>query len=657
MDYFSEFQQFDLLRRSLIELKQYQALSLKHFHSPQSNGFFHFHEGNDPGKKLSKASTAISVASLVATGEWEDPNNGWYERTGHLAEELLRAGWDSAGLGQNNVFTVAFVLEAVTTLLESLPQQERNAFLESPEFNARINEAEEVLKASLAKGYARVLTYPPSAYLTQLATRILKKRKALTVESEAKIREWAWRELSNQLSLIVAKSKAADLSELAYALIIVVSLGTVDERNPESNLLIRAALDQFFEHQLQDGTWPRARPRFPDQKWGGSAFSFEYELLIQLLSVDELKEKLLKYLPKLGESAKALTDSRFDLPNGGYGWTSGNYLLRPVPESWATAAVYHFAHSLERLVAEAIRQSAFGYLSSPYTEPTKGSEEFAPAFLDSPLRLNGKDESLKSILLEQFVGPIKKNESQVVLGRGIGHGIPMSAIFYGPPGTSKTRLAAEIAKYLGWPLLAVDPSHFVRRGLDGVQAEADRIFTILVALERVVVLLDEFDEMVRDRHSATELLSRFLTTAMLPKLTKINESRRIVFIVATNYITGFDLAIRRPGRFDVILQVMPPTSEAKLTFLGDADSRAVLEQITRDPHRRQQLAALTFDEFNAFQKQISKGMELSTATEMLENAYQSCTLTSPYDEENNESSTWESICVTQASKIRLPSQS
>jgi hypothetical protein len=655
MDYFTEFQQNDALRRFLIELKQYQAESLKHFHASESNGFFHFHDGNDPDKKLSKASTAISVASLIATGEWENRKNCWYDRTAHLAGELLRVSWDSAGLGANNVFTVGFVLEAVTVLLDRLPPEELNAFLDQPRISAKITEAEGILQSNLAEGYARVLTYPPSAYLTQLATRILKKRQVLTENVEAKVRAWAWRELSNQLSLIVAKSKAADLSELTYALIIVVSLGTVDERNPESNLLIRAGLDQFFEHQLDDGTWPRARPRFPDQKWGGSAFSFEYELLIQLLNVDGLRDKLLKYLPRLGKSAKALTDSRFELPNGGYGWTSGNYLLRPVPESWATAAVYHFAHSLERLVAEAIRVSAFEYLSSPYTEPSKGSPEFAPNFLDCPLRLKDKEESLKSVLFEHFAEPIKKNESQVVLGRGIGSGIPISAIFYGPPGTSKTRLAAEIAKYLGWPLLSIDPSHFVRRGLDGVQAEADRIFTILAALERVLVLLDEFDEMVRDRHSTTEVLSRFLTTAMLPKLTKINESRRIVFIVATNYISGFDLAIRRPGRFDVILQVMPPSCEAKLASLEEENLRKILQQITRDAHRKQQLAALTFDEFNAFKKQMVGDLEISTATELLEHTYQSCTLNSPYDDDDEKQTTWEAVCASQASKIRLPS--
>jgi len=39
-----------------------------------------------------------------------------------------------------------------------------------------------------------------------------------------------------------------------------------------------------------------------------------------------------------------------------------------------------------------------------------------------------------------------------------------SMILYGPPGTSKTTLAEAIAKELGWPLLTITPSDFVKDG-------------------------------------------------------------------------------------------------------------------------------------------------------------------------------------------------
>src|SRR5262249_40909569 len=131
---------------------------------------------------------------------------------------------------------------------------------------------------------------------------------------------------------------------------------------------------------------------------------------------------------------------------------------------------------------------------------------------------------------------------------------PMSAILFGPPGTSKTELAKIISKYLNWPLLPVDPSYLGQEGTDKAQAMANRLFGMLAIAEQIVVLLDEFDELGRSRTRNEDLLSRFITTTMLPKLSAINKERRIIFLLATNFIGSFDAAFRRGGRFDMLLQ-------------------------------------------------------------------------------------------------------
>ena len=52
-----------------------------------------------------------------------------------------------------------------------------------------------------------------------------------------------------------------------------------------------------------------------------------------------------------------------------------------------------------------------------------------------------------------------------------------------------------------------------------MQAEANTIFRMLEETEGIVVLFDEFDELVKERGSPdAEPFSRLLTTAMLPKL-------------------------------------------------------------------------------------------------------------------------------------------
>jgi SpoVK/Ycf46/Vps4 family AAA+-type ATPase len=87
-----------------------------------------------------------------------------------------------------------------------------------------------------------------------------------------------------------------------------------------------------------------------------------------------------------------------------------------------------------------------------------------------------------------------------------------------------TELAKKVAEFLGWPLLLVDPSLLLRKGMEGMQGEANTIFRMLEEAERVVVLFDEFDELVRERGSSdSEPFSRLLTTAMLPKLASIHK--------------------------------------------------------------------------------------------------------------------------------------
>jgi hypothetical protein len=71
----------------------------------------------------------------------------------------------------------------------------------------------------------------------------------------------------------------------------------------------------------------------------------------------------------------------------------------------------------------------------------------------------------------------------------------------------------------------------------------------------------------------SEPFSRLLTTAMLPKLASIHKRATLVFIIATNHVGQFDLAIRRRGRFDRVVQIMPPTYKAKMAKVNWGPAR------------------------------------------------------------------------------------
>jgi len=389
-------------------------------------------------------------------------------------------------------------------------------------------------------------------------------------------------------------------------------------------------------------------------------------MLTQLLKEPELQDMLLEFLPNLGATAEAILGNAYRVEGGTPAWTSGHHPNQSEPESWATASVFHFVHQLDRLLAEAVRRDLFRYLDQPLPRSPKRDkkkrEDFAPApgFLDSQLDVQGQpNHSLRDFLWDSFVRPISDEAGRIIDGREFKKETPRSAIFFGPPGTSKTDLAKKVADFLGWPLLLVDPSLLLRKGMDGIQGEANKIFRMLEETERVVVLFDEFDELVRERGSSdSEPFSRLLTTAMLPKLASIHKRATLVFIVATNHVGEFDLAIRRRGRFDRVIQIMPPTFEAKMTKKNwgperNLDLAAKIEELRVELTNevQKQIGDLTYDECEQFVIELSTCQNVQQATSALAMIWKQCTLQTRVSQ-GEEGTTWSDRCNAEAALTR-----
>jgi ATPase family associated with various cellular activities (AAA) len=637
-----DFPQLETLRLLARQIQQDQTSSLGYF--AFGNGYEHF-----KGKgKVSVSSTATCVLSLVATGKWKDRVSKADTRA--LLEELI-AKKTSAGLPDENPFTVAWILEAITAL-EPYAETLSESAIE------RIRQMEAILQDSLVRGGGgvRIDKYPPSAYLTQLVVRTLWRRNKIEEEHKAQVKAWSWPELTRQLTLIQIQSKTADAMAVAYLLMLVTVVTPQSEITSEETQIQRAGLKVIFNSQSGDGSWPLSQPLFHYKQFG-NAYCYDYEMLTQLLSEQKLRELLLEYLPNLSLAAHHLLESAYEIELGVRAWASGHNPQLKGPESWTTASVYHFIHALDRLLAEAVRRELYRCLDEPYPKlAPKGKvpADFAKNLLDSQLLVKGELKSLREFLWERFVLPLSLEADGIAEGRRFRKETPRSAIFFGPPGTSKTDLSKEIAAFLGWPYLAIDPSYLLRNGMDGIQAEANNIFRMLEETEGVVVLFDEFDELVRERESsAAQPFSRLLTTAMLPKLANIHKSAALVFIIATNNIGEFDLAIRRPGRFDRVVQIMPPTADAKLARRDwgpgkvDVEAKLTSLSVVINATIRQHLEELTFSEFEAFATDISKVASPQDAMAMMTDAWQNCTLQTPVGKEEGKE-TWGARCKDEA---------
>jgi hypothetical protein len=636
------FQDLENLRRFLQEIRSSQVESLR-FYFHEASGGVH-HKLDVP--KFSRASTATCVLSLIATGLWEQSADSeptpWFGSGDKLLREMMLKPFDSAGLGVDNPFTTGFALETYCALEKfyTFPPKEK-ARLEGRATHAEVKLIEALTSGGTGnpsdteyphfRGAAALKGYPPSAYLTQLVVRVLLRRRKLRRLLGRDVRKWAFDELNRQIGLRWAKDKTADIFALIYSAILLASFPAKPYATPDEERVLRLAVTMLFEDQRPDGTWSPSRPLF-HYPGIGNAYCFDYEMLVQLLQTDRLKRLLLNHLDGLNRAALGLNATEFGLLSGASrGWASGHHPQLKGPESWSTASVFHFAYALDRLLAEVVRQEVFQNVDQTYRKPLAPKlkpSEFASDLLDSRIRFEGRYLSLRRTLWTKFVQPLIGEVRFVEEGRPLSDKVHMSAIFFGPPGTSKTELAKRVALSIGWPLLIIDPSHLVRTGMDRIQAEANELFGMLAVTERIVVLFDEFDEMVRDRSSPTsEANSRFLTTAMLPKLTSIHDNRRIVFILATNYIDQFDFAVTRLGRFDKRFQIMPPTLAAKMEKWPKlAEALAGFSTDQRDA-LREQLELLTFSECKDLVDKIDPGtMNPDAIARIVERAATSCTL-------------------------------
>ncbi len=340
------------------------------------------------------------------------------------------------------------------------------------------------------------------------------------------------------------------------------------------------------------------------------------------------------------------------LPRQAFGWSSGHHRAFVYPESWSTAACFDVAYQVDTLVTDAITVTIEGVLGRPtYGPRPPRNEKPFDDLLDSRLTVGASSKpTLKTVLLKRFLQPIVAKLVEIEKGREIGAETPMSVILYGPPGTSKTTYADRMSQFLGWPLLTIDPSHLLGSGVDNIHLEINRLFRMLEKAERVVVFFDEIDELVRDRDDSVEALSRFLTTSMLPRIVSLRRSRRLVFIVATNHIEAFDPAIARPGRFDLVLPVLPPSTEAKLQWWKPLATRLRRLGLIDAAEVREELEMLTFDETEALIGQTTRARRAEDFRTTLDKAAAAGVLRQPVT--HGKKKTWADLMEEEESRMR-----
>lgn len=137
-----------------------------------------------------------------------------------------------------------------------------------------------------------------------------------------------------------------------------------------------------------------------------------------------------------------------------------------------------------------------------------------------------------------------------------------------PPGCGKTYIARALAGEIGASFINVTLTDILDQFIGNSEANLHSLFVTARRHAPVVLFLDEIDAIGQKRSQSTSAAWRGVTNQLLMEMDGIGADNEGLFILAaTNTPWDVDPALRRPGRFDRSVAVLPPDAPARHSIL------------------------------------------------------------------------------------------
>ncbi|MEU7281581.1 ATP-binding protein [Streptomyces sp. NPDC045431] len=212
-----------------------------------------------------------------------------------------------------------------------------------------------------------------------------------------------------------------------------------------------------------------------------------------------------------------------------------------------------------------------------------------PRFVETPVRADGQDDpgdadawdvegpgtvrladvggmqGVKDRLEAAFLAPLRNPELRRLYGKSLRGGL----LLYGPPGCGKTFIARAVAGELGAAFLSVSINDVLDMWMGNSERNMHEVFETARRQAPCVIFLDELDALGAKRSRTAHSGMRNTVNQLLTELDGIDSAANegVFVLAATNVPWDVDLALRRPGRLDRTILVLPPDAAAREAIL------------------------------------------------------------------------------------------
>ncbi len=197
-------------------------------------------------------------------------------------------------------------------------------------------------------------------------------------------------------------------------------------------------------------------------------------------------------------------------------------------------------------------------------EPQVEADVYLEARPKTTLTDVGGMEAVKRELQRSFLGPMRQPELREMYGAELGGGL----MLYGPPGCGKTLLARAIAGELGASFIALGLQDVLDMYLGESERKLHSAFEEARRRAPCVLFFDEVDAIGQKRGQLKGSAGRNVVNQLLSEMDGLGSGSDdgVFVLAATNHPWDVDAALRRAGRFDRTLLVLPPDAEARRTI-------------------------------------------------------------------------------------------